>query len=187
MSGYTDYQPLSSKRPKYSTEPSETFPAPQRSESTPNIAIISKTPKTPLPVIKKPEFVFTAEDVERARLYAAELPSLYEAEKAAMKEAFEACRKRDVQRANQLEAERNEATAEYTTKVKLKEALFAQDVARIKEQARVDAQKESERHEEEVAKLRAELDKLTTGTNGVQGCNCASDDSLRQQFLQQGV
>lgn len=73
-----------SKRPKYSTEPSETYPAAQRSESTPTL--ILKTPKTPLPVIKTPELIFTTEDIAKARTYANELSSMYETEKNVLKE-----------------------------------------------------------------------------------------------------
>lgn len=169
-----------SKRPKYSTEPSETFPAAQPSDSTP--IAIPKTPKTPLPTIKTPELIFTAEDIERARKYASELSSLYETEKHALKEVFEEGRKRDVRRANEAETHRNEAVAEYAGRLKFKEAVFTQELGRQKEQAQL----ESERHEQEIARLKTELEQLRSSReidNQVQ--NGAGDDDLRQQLAKQ--
>ena len=169
-----------SKRPKYSTEPSETFPTAQTSDST-STAIL-KTPKTPLPTIKTPELIFTAEDIEKARKYASELSSLYETEKHALKEVFEEGRKRDVRRANEAETQRNEAVAEYAGRLKFKEAVFTQELGRQKDQAQL----ESERHEQEVARLKAELEELrANGRNEVPLQSGTGDDDLRQQLAQQ--
>lgn len=99
---------------------------------------------------------------------------------------FESCRKRDVRRANEAESERNEAVAEYAAKLKFKEAVFAQEISRQKEQARVDTQLETERHEQELAQLRVEFEKLTASNESeAQIQNTAIDDVLQQQLTRQ--
>lgn len=173
-----------SKRPKYSTEPSETFPAAQHSESTP--IAVPKVPKTPLPIIKRPRLVFTEEDYERASNYASELTSLHEADKNALKEVFESARQRDVRRANEAEAQRNEAVAEYAGRLKFKEAEFTKELAAQREQARIDAQLESDRHEQEIALLKTELEQLkVSGERNVLVQSSAAEDDIRQQLARQ--
>ena len=169
-----------SKRPKYSTEPSETFPVAQNSESTP--ISVTKTSKTPLPFIKRPRLIFTEEDYERASSYASELTSLYEAEKNALKEVFESARQRDIRRANEAEAQRNEAMAEYAGRLKLKEAEFTKELAGQKEQAQIDAQ----RYEQEITLLRTELERLKVSSdNNVLVESGVGEDDIRQQLARQ--
>ena len=173
-----------SKRPKYSTEPSETFPVAQHSDVTP--IAVPKTPKTPLPIIKRPRLVFTEEDYERATNYASELTSVYEAEKNALKEVFESARQRDVRRANEAEAQRNEAMAEYAGRLKFKEAEFTKELTGQKEQARVDAQLESERHGQEMALLKTKLEELKVSSDGnVLLPSSVAEDDIRQQLARQ--
>ena len=173
-----------SKRPKYSTEPSETFPVAQHSDLTP--ITVPKTPKTPLPIIKRPRLVFTEEDYEKASSYASELTSLYEADKNALKEVFETARQRDVRRANEAEAQRNEAMAEYAGRLKYKESEFSKELAGQKEQARIDAQLQSDRHEQEMTLLKTELEelKISSERNVLVQSNAAEDD-IRQQLARQ--
>ncbi|KAL8789116.1 MAG: hypothetical protein Q9195_006982 [Heterodermia aff. obscurata] len=173
-----------SKRPKYSTEPSETFPAAQHLESTP--VTVPKTPKTPLPIIKRPRLIFTEEDYERASNYATELASLHEADKNALREVFESARQRDVRRANEAEAQRNEAVAEYAGRLKFKEAEFTKELAGQKEQARIDAQFESDRHQQEIALLRTEVEELKVSSErSVLVQSSAAGDDIRQQLARQ--
>ena len=173
-----------SKRPKYSTEPSETFPAAQHSESTP--IAVPKTPKTPLPIIKRPRLVFTEEDYERASNYASELTALHEADKNALKEVFESARQRDVRRANEAEAQRNEAMAEYAGRLKMKDAEVTKELAAQKEQARIDARLESDRHKQEMTLLKAQLEELKVSSDrNVMVQSSAAEDDIRQQLARQ--
>lgn len=174
-----------SKRPKYSTEPSETFPAAQHSESTP--MAVPKTAKTPLPIIQRPRLIFTEEDFQRASDYASELTSLHEAEKNSLREVFESARQRDVRRANEAEAQRNEAMAEYAGRLKFKEAEFTKELGQ-KEQARIDAQLEAHRHEQEISLLKAELEALkVSGEGNVLVQSGGAEDDIRQQLARQEV
>ena len=173
-----------SKRPKYSTEPSETFPAAQHSESTP--IAVPKTPKTPLSIIKQSKLVFTEEVYEIISNYASELIVLHEAENNTLKEVFESARQRDVRRANEAEAQRNEAIAEYARRLKMKDAEVTEKLAAQKEQAQIDAQLESDRHEQEMALLKAQLEELKVSRErNVLVQSSAAEDDIRQQLARQ--
>ena len=175
---------LQSKRPKYSTEPSETFPAAQRSESTP--IAVPKTPKTPLPIIKRARLVFTEEDYERACNYASELIAIHEADKNALKKVFESARQRDVRRANEAESQRNEAMAEYAGRLKMKNAEVTKELAAQKEQARIDAQLKMDRHEQEITLFKAQIEKMKVGRErDVLVQSSAAEHDIRLQLARQ--
>lgn len=176
-----------SKRPKYSTEPSETYAAAQCSESTP-IAI----PKTPLKAFDPPALVLTAQAVAKGREDALQLSAFYETDKIARQAAHEAVLKRYIQRATDAETQRNEALADYKLRLKTKDNLNAQELGALKEQlreskeqvqqARVDAQVEKANHEQEVARLEAlgASDDKDGQANG--GASASSDAGLQEQL-----
>ena len=119
-----------SKRPKYSTEPSETYPAaPIPSEPTPSLA-----PKSPYPVLVFPDIVFSTEDLIKARERAKELSTMYEAERTSRKEAFEAAHKRATRRANDAEQKLIETGQEYAMKLKVEKAVIARELATLQEE-----------------------------------------------------
>ena len=180
------------KRPKYSTEPSETDPVAQRSETTP-LAV----PKTPLTPFNPPELVFSVQTVAKAREDALELSTFYETNKIAVQEAHQANLKRYVQRATDAETQKNEAMAEYKVKLKFRDTAHTQELGALKDQigqwkeqlqkACADAQVEREKQEQEMATLKAQFEALKTSseTEKQAQISATSDDSLRQQLERQ--
>lgn len=119
-----------SKRPKYSTEPSEVnAPAPSASEATPSLV-----PKSPYPAIIVPDVVFSAEDVIKAQERAKELSAMFEAERTSRREAFEAAQKRATRRANDAEQKLTEAAQEYALKLKVEKTVNTKELANLTEQ-----------------------------------------------------
>ena len=180
------------KRPKYSTEPSETDPVAQRSESAP-IAI----PKTPVTPFIPPELVFSAQVVAKAREDALEWSTFYENNKIAIQEAHQANLKRYVQRATDAETQRNEAMAEYKLKLKFRDSTHTQELGGLKDQvrelkeqvqkARADAQTEREKQEQEMSTLKAQFEALKTSSESDKQAqiSATSDDGLRHQLERQ--
>ena len=180
------------KRPKYSTEPSETDPVAQRSETTP--VVIPKTPITPF---NPPELVFTPQAVAKAREDARELSTFYETNKIAVQEAHQANLKRYVQRATDAETQRNEAMTEYKMKLKFRDSAHTQELGALKDQigewkeqlqkACADAQVERERQEQEMATLKAQFEALKTSSESDKQAKigATSDTGLHQQLERQ--
>lgn len=180
------------KRPKYSTEPSETDAVAQRSETTP-VAI----PKTPLTPFNPPELIFTPQAVAKAREDAREWSAFYETNKIAVQEAHQANLKRYIQRATDAETQRNEALAEYKMKLKFRDTTHAQELGALKDhigelkeqlqKACADAQVEREKQEQEMTTLKAQFEALKTSseTEKQAQISATSDDSLRQQLERQ--
>ena len=129
-----------SKRPKYSTDPSEVnAPAPSNSEQTPSIV-----PKSPYPAIVVPEVVFSIQEVAKAQERARELSALFEAERTSRREASEAAQKRANRRANEAEQKLLEAGQEYAMKLKVEKAVIAKDMATLTEERNAATSKNAE-------------------------------------------